>query len=161
MNTYLNSVRNNQGSVTHCTVSTLCGPAPPPPPWAGVPGADPDPDYLVHGHLTKMWSSIYRGYAVRGSTYLADMITALIIAITVCLPCPGLHAANSDIHQQMTEEELTFYFGDMSPESMAAMYDVGSFRKVKKPENLLTRVLGTADSREEYEFKAAGLDSQS
>ena len=86
------------------------------------------------------------------------MITALIIAITAWQPCPGVQASISDIHKQMTEKELTFYFGETSPESIAAMYDVGSFRKVKKPENLLTRILGTGDLREEYEFKAFGLD---
>ena len=40
-----------------------------------------------------------------------------------------------------------FYFGETSYENIASLYDIGSFKKVVQPENLLTRVLGTADSR--------------
>ena len=67
-------------------------------------------------------------------------------------------ASKFAIHEKMTKEELTFYFGETSYENIASLYDIGSFKKVVQPENLLTRVLGTADSREEYEFKAFGLD---
>ena len=67
-------------------------------------------------------------------------------------------AAKIAIHEKMTEDELTFYFGETSYDKIGSMYDVGLLKKVKKPDNLLTRVLGTSDPREEYEFKAFGMD---
>ena len=72
--------------------------------------------------------------------------------------CCSEGAAKIAIHEKMTEDELTFYFGETSYDKIGSMYDVGLLKKVKKPDNLLTRVLGTSDPREEYEFKAFGMD---
>ena len=81
----------------------------------------------------------------------------VIIAITLCMPF-SVGAADIAINQKMTEDELSFYFGETSYDKIGSMYDVGLLKKVKKPDNLLTRVLGTSDPREEYEFKAFGMD---
>ena len=86
------------------------------------------------------------------------MFKALIIVITVGMSCCKLNTAKISLHEKMTDDELNFYFGETNHEKIASMYDIGLLKKVKKSENLLTRVLGTADSREEYVFKAFGMD---
>ena len=64
--------------------------------------------------------------------------------------------ASISLHEKMTTEELAFYFGDTTGKSLETLYELGTMRKINKPDNLLTRVLGNVDTREEYEFNAFG-----
>ena len=80
----------------------------------------------------------------KGISYFTNcsaMFKHLIIGITLYMLCWSEGSAKFAIYEKMTEDELTFYFGETSYDKICSMYDVGLLKKVEKPDNLLTITL--------------------